>query len=855
MKKILLLVFLISLSAIAIGQTGVGWGQQRSKVNFKDSTNFIKLPLLNMIDSVSGRSYARSVGLYWSGSATKLNAATGRTSLGGTTVGQAFFTLTNPGAITFPRINTDNSVSALTASDFRTAIGTVHVYSDTISISASTIRTKVTTLTTLPYSVQIFSSGGTDITNALLDSVALNGGVVKLYIYSVAAISGAEIKIIYGGTSGGGGGSGMIYPAAGIALSAGTYWGSSITNNSTNWNTAYTDRMKWDGGATGLVGATARTSLSLENVTNESKTTMFTNSTFTGILPKYGSPVTDTLATRAYARAYGGTDAVYYNVKNHGVAGDGLTADGLAIRACIANNRTLFFPRGTYLIDTILALTAPTNFKMLGEAGTIFLVNQSTNGTGNYGCISINGITSNVEISNIDFRVTATYVATEQPPIIYVGNSISATTNLSINNCRFYAPNVDMNAVYMLGNAGIYDNIRFTNNTVDSIGRIGIELYEDVGGYANEFDSTSYRNVTISDNYFSYTGIYGNYGLAISFGANDVNVSNNNIYNHLLNQAIEVGHSYRVNVSHNIVFSQYASAGISNYRNHNLLVTDNVLTFTQYTAAAIGANDCSDFTISNNTIKGYKNAILLYDCDNGYITENNIRMNRTTGIWIENGCSYLLVSGNKIDMIDTTDQYGAIRISKSDNGAMSGTENNIIQDNIITSGQVGMEFVVYNVNKSLNTVTNGSLIKTKVLTVGVTGDTQADEVWDLTQNNTTEQVLTFADVLPSNCRIISFELVCVTSVTGSGSTELNIESGISSSGAELVASASCNVANEVRGIIDAAKLPAIEMYWNGNIDQYSFRSIYLSGTPTANWNTLTAGKWRALLTYIDYRYK
>ena len=52
-----------------------------------------------------------------------------------------------------------------------------------------------------------------------------------------------------------------IYPEAGIALSTGTTWTTSITNNSTNWNTAYTDRLKWDGGATDLVPSTARTSL------------------------------------------------------------------------------------------------------------------------------------------------------------------------------------------------------------------------------------------------------------------------------------------------------------------------------------------------------------------------------------------------------------------------------------------------------------------------------------------------------------------------------------------------------------------------------------------------------------------
>lgn len=51
---------------------------------------------------------------------------------------------------------------------------------------------------------------------------------------------------------------------------------------STQWNTAYNDRNKWDGGSTGLVAATGRVSLSLQYVTNESKATMFTNPTFTG---------------------------------------------------------------------------------------------------------------------------------------------------------------------------------------------------------------------------------------------------------------------------------------------------------------------------------------------------------------------------------------------------------------------------------------------------------------------------------------------------------------------------------------------------------------------------------------------
>jgi hypothetical protein len=59
----------------------------------------------------------------WDGGATNLVAATGRTNLGGTTVGQSFFTLTNPSAITFPKISATNVVTAESAATYRTSIG------------------------------------------------------------------------------------------------------------------------------------------------------------------------------------------------------------------------------------------------------------------------------------------------------------------------------------------------------------------------------------------------------------------------------------------------------------------------------------------------------------------------------------------------------------------------------------------------------------------------------------------------------------------------------------------------------------------------------------------------------------
>ncbi len=107
----------------------------------------------------------------WNGGSTNLVASTGRTSLGGTTVGQSMFTLTNPSAITFPRFNADNTVSALNAADFRTAIGAgsgggsvtsvAMTVPSFLSVSGSPITTSGTLAVTLSGTALPIANGGT----------------------------------------------------------------------------------------------------------------------------------------------------------------------------------------------------------------------------------------------------------------------------------------------------------------------------------------------------------------------------------------------------------------------------------------------------------------------------------------------------------------------------------------------------------------------------------------------------------------------------------------------------------------------------------------------------------------------
>ena len=145
-------------------------------------------------------------------------AGQARTNLGATAVGSNLFTLTNPSAITFPRINADNTISALDAATFRTAIGagtgngtvtsvdgtgTVNGITLTGSVSSSGNLTLGGTLSNVSLTTQVtgtlpVSNGGTGATT-LTSGMALIGN-------GTSAISNTDLYYSGGGSYGIGGG-------------------------------------------------------------------------------------------------------------------------------------------------------------------------------------------------------------------------------------------------------------------------------------------------------------------------------------------------------------------------------------------------------------------------------------------------------------------------------------------------------------------------------------------------------------------------------------------------------------------------------------------------------------------------
>ena len=186
-------------------------------------------------------------------------------------------------------------------------------------------------------------------------------------------------------------GGGMIYPAAGIALSTGSAWGTSITNNSADWNTAYTNRI------TSLTTTGSGAATLVSNVLNipTPPTATFTSLTVTGSsgsstllsgvlnVPAYtltglgGQPLATNLTSLA-GLSYASASFVK-------MTGTGVFA--LDTNTYITGNQTITLSgnvtgTGTTAITTTIGANVVTN-AMLAQVATSTIQGRVTAGTGN----------------------------------------------------------------------------------------------------------------------------------------------------------------------------------------------------------------------------------------------------------------------------------------------------------------------------------------------------------------------------------------------------------------------------------------------------------------------------------------
>ena len=182
----------------------------------------------------------------------------------------------------------------------------------------------------------------------------------------------------------------------------GTAIADSYISSATNWNTAYTDRLKWDGGNTGLVAATGRTSLGLGTMALEANTGSTTITTL-------GTIGTGTWSATAITVARGGTGLT------SATAGNVLVGSTATVMQ--ATSSMFIMPSGNVGIGT----TAPSakltvlgdlkvgdsgtepnsiNLNSIAQTGEIY-ANDTTNTYGNSLVLHEHSLTSGVSVLGV----------------------------------------------------------------------------------------------------------------------------------------------------------------------------------------------------------------------------------------------------------------------------------------------------------------------------------------------------------------------------------------------------------------------------------------------------------------------
>ena len=188
------------LSTLITDETGSGALVFAGSPIFTGTTSFVNLTATGSLAVTGASTFATST--MTSSTITTLNlinalsvtsggtgantAADARTNLGATTVGSNIFTITNPSALTFLRINADNTVSAVATSTLGIAL------SDTVGILAATRGG--TGLASYATGDLIYASGANTLSNRSIgttgDVLSVVGGLPTWVATSTLGISG-----------------------------------------------------------------------------------------------------------------------------------------------------------------------------------------------------------------------------------------------------------------------------------------------------------------------------------------------------------------------------------------------------------------------------------------------------------------------------------------------------------------------------------------------------------------------------------------------------------------------------------------------------------------------------------------
>ena len=308
-------------------------------------------------------------------------AAAARTNLGATTVGSNFFTLTNPSAITFIRVNADNTVSTLDAATFRTAIG------------AGTGAGSVTSVDVSGGSTGLTATGGPITTSGTITLggtlAAANGGTgqssytVGDILYASGTTALAKLADVATGNALISGGVGVAPSYGKIGLTTHVSGTLAVGNGGTGATTLTANGVLL-GNGTSAISATAVGTTGQVLVGNtgaaptwatlsSSAVTSFSAGT-TGLTPSSATTGAITLAGTLNV-ANGGTGATSFTAGYH-LKGNGTSAVSSSVIYDDGTNVGVGTASPTVLLDVFSATAA--NFSVRGDSATNITAHRSS---------------------------------------------------------------------------------------------------------------------------------------------------------------------------------------------------------------------------------------------------------------------------------------------------------------------------------------------------------------------------------------------------------------------------------------------------------------------------------------------
>lgn len=138
-------------------------------------------------------------------------------------------------------------------------------------------------------------------------------------------------------------------------------------------------------------------------------------------------------------------------------------------------------------------------------------------------------------------------------------------------------------------------------------------------------------------------------------------------------------------------------------------------------------------------------------------------------------------------------------------------------------------------------------VKTAYLDVGLPDDVNVVDANFTSVSDANEQTLDLGEVVPPFARVLDVSIVCtedVNSTAADGATSFSTDAGNAAGDAQWIGSAvDVNDVNDCAG--SAAGGACFVAISN------SAQKVYVNSTPGENWDTLDAGRWRVIVTYLD----